>query len=198
MIFLIFLNFIKHYKYEYGSKWMKIFYHNVEGGFFINENDVLYNNNENKFSILGYIDDTWKINNYFEFLLEYPEVIGCNIWKQSINPRFNSEIGDNQKAIGYIGINISWTLSNWGGLVKSNPGTDTYLDGSTGGIGYWWYSIGSFKPYSNGIPGPNDIVVTKVLLWIKVLNNDLIIISKLKKFKYSFIINFYILFFYFD
>jgi hypothetical protein len=46
----------------------------------------------------------------------------------------------------------------------SNNGS-SYLDGSVN-HGHWFYAVGSYVPYSGGIPGPT-VVVQKVELWVK-------------------------------
>ena len=170
---LSFIFFKKIIKTEFKENWIKIFHHNSQNGdFFINSNEVLFSNKTNKYSILGYINDSWKINNSFEFLLEYPQLIGYNRWKQSLHPKDNPEIGDNNKAIGYEAINITWKEQKWGGLVKSNPGDQTFIDGSCGSIGHYWYSIGLYVSFNGGIPGPNYIVVNEVILWIRTVNSS--------------------------
>jgi len=157
---------------KYGSKWLKVFYHDSStGSYFSSLSEALSTNNQYKYSILGSIDTKYRINEKFEFLLEYPGFDGYNRWKQSLNPKDDQEI-TGKKATGYEGVEISFPGRNWGGLVMSSNEA-TFFD-VTAGYSSWWYSIGCKK--SNwetlSFPGPafNDtsyIPVSKVILWVR-------------------------------
>lgn len=132
---------------------------------------------ENMYSILHMLNDKYKINGKFEFLLEYPELGGCNRWKQSLNPLFDTD--DSAQAVGYEGINISWSVTQWGGLVRSSQKSFTVLDGSCGSVN-WHYAIGVYKgnsysntqcpPLGDCFPGPSSINRV-VLLWVRINGN---------------------------
>ena len=192
MIFLLILLFKNEYKYFNNFYWLKIFYHDCRNNnFFNNYSEAIYSLNSKKFSILKNITDKYKINNFFEFLLEYPEVSGYNQWKQSLNPIDNIE-NSNPTALGYIPISISWNAWNWGGLVLSSSSSWTLLDGSVG-VSNWYYSVGSYfnthyKPY---FPGPaftnsDDYRVSEVYLWVKLNYNPLKTSKKYSNFKLFF------------
>ena len=157
-------------KKEQGAEWTMIFYHDsVSGGFFSSLQEAMFCENPNRYSIFSKIDKNYKIEGYYEFLLEYPGVSGFNRWKQSELPwSIPEEIG--KIATGYIPINISWSGFGFGGLVKSNNNNNggiTLLDGSAG-TNYWFYAIGCVNPdvYQPYYPGPSTTVGYSKL-WIK-------------------------------
>jgi len=169
-------------KYAHGCVWLKIFYHDSTGGvFFTSYTEGESTNQPQKFSILKTIDDRFKYNNKFEFLLEYPEVSGYNRWRQSLNPLYDNEVA-NQKATGYEPISISWTGEYWGGLVRTTLSSASFpclIDGSAGNE-RWWYAIGLISPqFSPNIPGPsyatssNSILLKKVKLWVRIDNTKI-------------------------
>ena len=148
---------------KYNAKWLKIFYHySGEGDSFKNKSEALKCNEKNKYSILNEINEIFLINNKFEFLLEYPELIGYNRWLQSSNPIFQQD----SNALGYEGIDISWNVRNWCGLTLSSW-TDSLLDGSHYDT-WWFYAVGVYNLYSsNRFPGP-DIAINEINLWIRI------------------------------
>jgi len=163
-------------KKEFGADWMMIFYHDsVSGGFFSSLEEAMFSENPNKYSIFSKIGDEYKIDGYYEFLLEYPTFDGYNRWKQSDLPWKNEEISG-KSANGYTPINISWNSYNWGGLVKSrnsnHPGI-TLLDGSAGSD-YWFYAIGCVDPYTYNpnYPGPFYSAIRYSRLWIRIQNSS--------------------------
>ena len=141
------------------KKWLKIFYHDVTGGvYFDNEEEALFSNTPQKFSILGLITSDFKINNYYEFVLEYPGIEGYNHWKQSIFPRDVQE--SLETSSGFTcdvseGCSCSWTGKSWRGLSRSATPNYTFLDGSFHPQ-QWWFAIGARIGTDNGIaiPGP--------------------------------------------
>ena len=62
-------------------------------------------------------------------------------WKQTSNPL-------TAKINGYEGISIPYTGQHWGGL---EPSTSALMDGSVN-HGNWFYAVGSFNKWHNGIP----------------------------------------------
>ena len=182
-IFLSQSNF--RFKYDLNVYWMKIFHHNSTGNIYFNsKSEALSCNSEKKFSLLGNLGEYDKIDGFFEFLLEYPELSGYNRWKQEVNPLLIAENSNLSPATGYQPISISWNGSFWGGLVKSSH-SDTFLDGSTN-IEYYWYSIGQLFDYKNtgGFPGPNNIIVKECILWLRISPNNINHCSKLSNLSY--------------
>ena len=77
MVFLLILTSVQFiYKESLGRKWLKIFHHySGSGEYFNSESEISFINSPNKYSILGMINNDYKIENKFEFLLEYPQII---------------------------------------------------------------------------------------------------------------------------
>jgi len=165
-------------KNQYDCIWLKIFYHNSVGGvFFSNFSHGMFSLEPNLYSIFSLITDDFRIDGKFEFLLEYPGSSGYNRWRQSFLPWNNNEVSG-KKAEGYENIYITWSGSDWGGLVKSNNGYGLYtlIDGSAG-KNLWHYAIGCISTrYSPRFPGPNGGTVLECRLWIRM--SDLSLIKK--------------------
>jgi len=157
---------------KYGSRWKLVFYQNTNGGVFFSQiNDGLFCDNARSYSILSNLDESYKFNGKYEFLLEYPAVTGYNRWRQSLNPINDIETND-KTAIGYEAVHIDWTAKFWGGLVRSSS-SYSLLDGSAG-TSHWWYAIGVItNGYSPNFPGPaieglsDGTPVQEVYLWVR-------------------------------
>ena len=140
-------------KNQYGKYWLKIFYQNsVTCDWFTSDEEFLSTNTEYKYSILGLIDENFKIGEYYEFLLQYPfEELssGYNNWKQKIFPidiiQENNSVDVNNGYFVDTSCHISWTNGNWKGLARSNRPGDAFVDGSYDWR--WWFTIGAKKPY---------------------------------------------------
>jgi len=159
----------------YGASWLKVFYHDSStGSYFQSYSEALSINLTKRYSIIGSIDERFKNNDKFEFLLEYPQYNKINRWKQTLNPKDNPEV-EGMQAEGYEAVNISFHGKSWGGLVKSSD-SRTALDGSAGSLS-WYFSIGcytsSWKP--NLFPGPaidsdTAYAVSEVYMWVRIDN----------------------------
>ena len=160
------------------KKWLLLFQHNISKvkTYFSNYTEFLSINTYEKYSILNSLDDSYKISNKFEFLLEYPDLGGFNIWTQTHNPLKSLP----EESNGYSPILISYSLYGWRGLSISSSNNSTFLDGSPNEDG-WYYSIGQKVTWVNQtIPGPYDVskspyveefdkyAVYIVKLWVKV------------------------------
>ena len=174
-----------------GNKWLLVFYQFVQtGADFITEYDeFLFVNKENKFSIWKFIDDSFKINGYFEFLIQYPEIVGYNHWRQIKNPIKTSDHEDINIGFNTDGCNNSWPGFYCGGLVNSSNQGFAFLDGSVGIIDYW-FTIGAKKSYVKPLrfagpvlPSGRGFEANKVLLWIKLNPSILKQISKFGNIK---------------
>ena len=163
------------YKHVFESKWLLVFHHNSKNKeYFANREMVLDCDQTNLYSILGKIDDSYRINGSFEFLLEYPEFDGYNRWSQINNPvNENETIGKNPVS-GYRAINISWNARFWGGLAISTQKDHTFIDGSIGSGNYyymigayhfWYISHGGIDEYH--FAGP-DVAVSECFLWLRI------------------------------
>ena len=154
----------------YNDTWLLVFHHNTLHGMFKSKTHAKYSLDPNKFSLLKRIDDSFKIDGKFEFLLKYPNLTGYNHWTQTVNPIKAQPNTEN----GYVPIEIKWDNNFWHGLSLSNHVT-SYLDGSPN-ADTWFYSIGTNEYNTNEfIPGSDWVVDGKYLkevnLWIKVTNN---------------------------
>ena len=182
---------------KYNAKWLKVFYHNSSSKiFFLNSEEALNCNTFHKYSILNEINNNFLINNKFEFLLEYPELIGYNRWVQSTNP-----INQADSTIpGYNGIHIDWPGLSWGGLARSSS-IYTLLDGNIGLLN-WYFAVGSYTYESapNKFPGPvintNYLYVSYCYLYIRIDGTKFQIQSNYQKNpfpQFKFLIIFFIL-----
>lgn len=148
--------------YMENEGWTRIFYHNVNEGFFYDKDEVLLYSKEDpesqKYSILQELDNL-KDSSEFVFYLRYPEMdlLGeGNFWKQSSNPLVSS-------IENYEGISIKYSNNYWGGLELSSSDS-TLIDGSVKN-GYWFYAIGALHRWKKGIPGPiNSVEIVELYI----------------------------------
>ena len=170
-----------------------VFHHNATGGhMFRNISDVLNSKTSNMYSILGEITDNMKINNKFEFLLEYHGYQGYNRWRQALNPMVEFEV-NMSTADGYEPINITWSSKEFGGLIRKNETTNTIIEGSAGNLGLWYYTIGAIynnswslskcPPLGDCFPGFESFVRI-VTLWIRTINQYPAICQTIHKHHY--------------
>ena len=168
---------MEHVKAFQNKMWLLLFRHDMHEKeiYFSNENEFLFSNTKEKFSILGTLDDSFLINQKFEFLLEYPDVEGFNIWTQTINP-LNAIP---EQSNGYVPVKESFTENSWNGLSRSSS-VNSFLDGSPTNE-TWFYAIGLKGSWlEKSIPGPYDLGQDKysnnlakyatyeVKLWIRI------------------------------
>ena len=151
------------------AEYVLIFHHNItKGDVFTSERDFLFANTKMKYSLFGFIDDSYKFDGEkFEFLLEYPDDNTHGFWLQNVNPRNapnNSDIGYEDKGKNFKG-NVPFI-----GLTQTYGPSATFIDGCQIG---WYYSIGSKKTwaYGNSIPGSYGSGATllyEVFLWLRI------------------------------
>ena len=159
------------YKHAYHANWFLIFHHNSAGGYFSN-NELLMYYSDHKYSALGSLEK-YRINGFFEFLLEYPELDGYSRFIQISNPTQTKSIE------GYKKKHLSWETRGFGGLALSSDTSYTYIDGTPGNAINWHYAIGSYTKWTDGyIPGPfyvgeGKIDLQEVNLWIRIFNSNL-------------------------
>ena len=157
------------YKNFQNALWLKIFYHNVNYASYTKKEDALSSNIKGRYSILKKAKSLQHYgNNFYEFLLQYPELTGYNRWQQTKYPLDETSDSSGTKVSGYKEISVSWTSSSWGGLALSTC-VCSLIDGSPGEL--WFYSIGMkancSSYYSFYFPGPNDRQ-SEVYLWMRV------------------------------
>ena len=122
---------------------------------FTSESEFLATNSKNKFSILGQIEknkEKYQKNGYFEFILEYPELKGCNHWLQSVFPTLAPAGSEN----GFFDLGSSYPGNDWHGLSRSQS-SNSFLDGSPFHEN-WYHPIGQRSSYGNKycLPNPHD------------------------------------------
>ena len=133
---------------EVDSSWFLIFRHNItEGGVFKSKEEAKFSLKKGKFSLLSKVDDSFKVEDKFEFLLRYPPYDGYQHWTQKTNPLYSPPGVENH----YAPIQCSWSDSSWHGLSLSSD-ANTLIDGSPFD-NTWFYSIGMVYLY-NKLPGP--------------------------------------------
>ena len=158
------------------SLFVRVFYHStfVDHGkdSWFNNKDIIFVNKKHKFSIIPSLIDIFKINNKYEFLLEYPEFSKTLHWRQKTNPI------ENVTDVDYESISVEF--SSFKGLARSNCYGCSFIDGTPGyGCNLWFYSIGSISKHSSyNIPGytnGNDEPLTKeVVLWMRIKDSNYI------------------------
>lgn len=151
--------------------YLLIFHHNVtKGDVFTSEKDFLYANKPMKYSLFGFIDDSFKFDGKnFEFLIEYPDDNTHGFWIQNTNPlkaEYDSDIGYSDKGSDFKG-DVKFT-----GLTKYS-GVATFLEGCKSSTNEWYYSIGATIPWEKGdsLPGSyygGDTLFYEVFLWMRV------------------------------
>ena len=147
------MQFEKIAKKQFGVDWHLIFHHNAKENVYFTKNSekLLFCNETQRFSILGTLTNNYKINGYFEFLIEYPEISYLIHWRQKKNPiKYNSDIG-------FVPLHVPLTSNKFVGLALSNYyNGSTFLHGNVGSNS-WFYSIGAYHGWlSDGsFPGPN-------------------------------------------
>ena len=157
--------------------WLKLFYHDMSAlEAFSSEEEALKCSTEKKFSILGFLSDSFKFNNKFEFLLDYPELHAYNTWKQTNNPLKENETGQ-QEVDGFVPKHTGAPRSNWGGLVYTavhprNLSRPSLLNGTPNKDDDWYFAIASYGmawgPNTNYFTIPaNSTPVNIVSLWVK-------------------------------
>ena len=152
-----------------GKLWVKIFYHNINSGFYSkNYYDFLYSEGENNFSIIGQIMDLYKYNRVFEFVLDYGSN-GFIAWQQKANPLNVFKVNSTASSIGLRIISNRNDWKGFNGLMRSNS-SGSHLDCQSKTHEYW-YSIGTKGYAKTKIPGPlspGGIEVDEVTLWLRI------------------------------
>ena len=140
--------------------------------------DAKYYNSVHRFSILSLIDDSYKVNNLYEMLIEYPQIPFYTRFTQVTNPNTNTTNTGFKHISGQ-------NVSNFQGLARSADVTETYLDGTPSVYTPdWWFAIGTYKLYqTHYMPGPYNYNgssnrVKWVDLWIRIENISLLINMK--------------------
>ena len=133
--------------------WALILHHHLRDGVFPSNVRAGFSQRTDRYSVLSRINDDFKINESFEFILYYPDIDEFCQWKQSVNPlraQPKSEIDfepincpfKDYKDVTFKGLRLS-------------PYSYCLLDGINED-GRWHYAVGvlDLDPNYEGIPGP--------------------------------------------
>ena len=146
--------------------------------FFTSQDEFLETNTFHKYSIWKYIDDDFKTDDVFEFIMEYPETGKFGRWTQTKNPL---------EAVDEENVNVVDKGSTWetdmpfNGLHYSNR-YECFMDGTNlvtqHGGNTWYFTIGLRMEWSGNIL-PNYksqvlIEIHQVYLWLKITNLNLL------------------------
>jgi hypothetical protein len=150
---------------------MKVFFHNSTGGIFFNsKEEAKFIVSEQKYSLLNKISPMMKIDEKYEFLLEYPNGYS-NQWKQTNSPLEEAETTTEKhyNVTGYEEVNITMRDNSWGGLALSTKDS-TLIEGSIGHID-WYYAIGQTSVNSLSQIAANVWGTKSAKLWIRIKEN---------------------------
>ena len=162
----------KHYN---SSNFVRIFHHKFPfGNMFLNYEECNKSLKKNKFSVIGSIDESFKINNNYHFLLEYPEINARVEWEQELP--ITSNVTDVHSNV------YNKTFREFKGIAYSGNKGYTCFDDTPSYTGTWWYAVGIKNKFKEEyIPGPvvldSYITVKEVQLWMKI--EDISIVKKL-------------------
>ena len=154
---------------RYSRNWVRVFYHRYSAGYFPADKSLCQiSNEEGRFNSIGKLNDLFKINGVYEFMLDYKEN-GSIVWQQSVLPtEIKKETLDNVP-----GLKILYNHRNFkhfSGLKESNT-SNSCFDGSNAELENFRFSIGTIYFRDYGIPGPlitDGVNVEEVILWIRV------------------------------
>lgn len=120
-----------------------------------------HTNDNEDFSVLDTLE-TYRHDGKFEMKLAWPLNNERQVWRQTSNPVTQTQRCCETGVTGYEPVEIVSTDQGWRGGLE--PSGSAVLDGSVNG-GSWWYAVGSFAAYGNGIPG-HGAAVQEVELWV--------------------------------
>ena len=167
-----------------GDLWLKIFQQNAPALFssdkIIAANQVFDINEANRYSIIGYIDDNFKINGVFIFLyrfpIEYPD--DYFYFNQSTHPLISYTVKDFRYNFTTKKCNIDYNHQNMLNGIAISKSPETLLDGIYGDNTAWWYAIGVNSLHRTGFPGPycdnkESTSSQTSQLWIRIKNKNI-------------------------
>ena len=158
------------------SEWYLIFHHNANYGLFSYPDQARLSYNPHKFSVLARLTDIFKIGEFFEFLLVYPDLDSFTRFKQKKNPMTSNYNDD----IGCEIIHFPWEKGEAFECLSLNNISDSLLEGQKSTIS-WYYAVGQVSPNPDDttiVPGPNWTYNGKaqheVNLFLRVTNRSLV------------------------
>ena len=166
-----------NYMFFKNRMWLRVFFHNFTGKVMFNsEDEAIFTNSSQKFSILSLISDVYRINGKYEFILEYPDDKLWWWWSQKNNPIYEIEVEGVYRVDGFESYFSSVETELWGGLVKTslkmNERINSLLDGNPG-VENWNFGIGMYNwtyyPRNElGFPPHEGSYSTILNLWLRV------------------------------
>ena len=150
------------------------YFDSSNGNLFTSDEEVLRSFKPNKYSILGYFDDSFSISNKFVFLLEYPDADCAYYFQQDFNPLKTTH--DQQVNMVNKGLSCSEEVSrNFSGFTRFQSPDNALLDGIISNHiyqYYWFFPIGQREKFgNNSIPAFSaTIPIRRVKLWVEVEN----------------------------
>ena len=151
-----------------GFSWLKVFSHDMDGGFFASKGAIKSYNADKPdadlYSILGHIEK-YRKEGVFHIRICYEELtqynFPCNEWTQSSNFVEETEVTDFEK------IQLTFDESSFGGLVIQPSSKHAVI---TSG-GNWYYAIGAQFAMNWGIAGPGR-EINKVELYLAISKSE--------------------------
>ena len=166
-----------HGAFKYNKTFIEILNQNIAKGkhnIYSSKEEANFSLSRNKFSVLKYIDDDFKINDVYEFIIYYKELDIIIHWNQT------KTIHELNNDVGYMPIHVDSNIAYFRGLAVNEKSYGSYLDGMPSS-GDWWYCIGATQTHSEngrtGMPGPkipSKIEVNVTSLWIRVDSFDIL------------------------
>ena len=145
------------------KSFIKVFYHDSSTGVWFNKDEILYAKSNYKLNLFGNITEKYKINGYFEFIIDYGTAQIS--WKQAKNIK-DTVATDTKQSIGFVDNGVS----NFNGIMRSDV-TDKALYDGMKTSGYWWFCLGALKNNynDNSFPGiySTSLRVKKVTVWMR-------------------------------
>ena len=156
------------------STFVRVFWHNSNIGNFFKGKEILFVNKRGRFSVIGFINEVFKEDENYEFLLEYCQVSKFFHWQQKTN------ILEKVDDVKMTPKNISG--GTFFGLSASSLESLTSIDGTPGNNQNWFYSIGQKSSFSGALAGAywykNGALkydtVSEVELWMRINSTKLI------------------------
>ena len=171
-----------HASVNYDNLFVQIFRQTVTKAvpnLFVDDREANFSLKKNRFSVLKYIDDKFRIaaDSTFEFIIYYKELNEIIHWTQKTS--IHAKTSDTE----YVVKHSNNTLHGFEGIGLSiNDNNAAYLDGQPSSTD-WWFSIGLKSIFgNNGIPGSKhnyatgfkNQVVHEVSMWVRVDNMSLL------------------------
>ena len=172
-------------EHDYDFLLLLLFY--IESSTFLkSDKEVLLSYKKNKYSILYFFDDSFRLSdNTFHFLMEYPEGSCSYFWSQTKNPLTTP----NDEDVSMINLNLSCEGSiEFSGLSLSDSPSYTFLDGmpsNKDNKDSWHFPIGQKGQTQNQDRIPvysysSNPIITEVNLWVQI--EDFSLLSRFKTY----------------